>query len=183
MSLQTLLDAGFERIGAWRLAGRDAGMELDGTADRKPGVYAFVVDGVVQHVGSAQRGLHVRFRRYATSQTMRTSARIRSNIIACLKTGTTVDVYALQPRALEWRSLPVDLVAGLGQYATVNELAKAENMNASYVVRTYSASRCSRPTSSKLSSMCDAAGHASVAAHPKGTAGRVKPVAGCISSA
>jgi hypothetical protein len=113
MSLQILLDARFERVGAWRIGGTAASMELDGNAGREAGVYAFVVDGVIHYIGSAQRGLHGRFRRYVTSRTLRTSTRIRSNIIACLREGKAVEVYALQPQAVEWRSLPVDLVTGL----------------------------------------------------------------------
>lgn len=113
MTLQALMDAGFERIGNWHLVDEGAGIRLNGNAAREAGVYAYVVDGVIHYIGSAQRGLHVRFRRYATTKTLRTSSRIRSNIIACLKEGKAVEVYALQPQAMQWRNLPVDLVAGL----------------------------------------------------------------------
>jgi hypothetical protein len=101
MSLQILLDAGFERIGAWRVIGTAARIELDGKSDRGAGVYAFVVDGVIHYIGSAQRGLHVRLRRYVTSKTLRTSARIRNNIIACLKAGNTVEDHGKPGRLVE----------------------------------------------------------------------------------
>jgi Uri superfamily endonuclease len=65
-------------VGNWRLTAAGDGIMLDGKAERIAGVYAYVVDGVVYYVGSAQRGLHTRFRRYVTSQTMRTSIRIRA---------------------------------------------------------------------------------------------------------
>jgi hypothetical protein len=112
MNLQNLLDAGFQRVGTWRLIESGSGMRLEGDAAREAGVYAYTVDGVVCYVGSAQRGLHT-LRRYATTKTMKTSTRIRGEIISCLNDGKTVEVYALQPPATHWKGLPVDLVAGL----------------------------------------------------------------------
>ena len=104
---------GFARVGAWRLTAAGDGIVLDGEAERLAGVYAYVVDGRVHYIGSAQRVLHNRFRRYITSQTMRTSMRVRGEIIACLTQGNIVEIFALVPPKLSWRGLPVDLVAGL----------------------------------------------------------------------
>ncbi len=105
--------SGFMRVGNWRLTAAGDGIVLDGKAERIAGVYAYVVDGVIHYVGSAQRGLHTRFRRYVTSQTMRTSMRIRGEIVGFLAQGRIVEVFVLSPPAFEWRGLPVDLVAGL----------------------------------------------------------------------
>jgi hypothetical protein len=108
-----LTQAGFVRVGEWRLTAKNDGLLLDGQADRLAGVYAYVADGEVRYVGSAQRGLHTRFRRYVTTETMRTSARIRGKIIECLTAGSSVEVFTISPPAFDWRGLPIDLVAGL----------------------------------------------------------------------
>ena len=65
------------------------------------------------YVGSAQRGLHRRFRNYILSQTMRTSQRVRGEIIEVLAGGRTVDIYTLLPPAHTWEGLPVDLISGV----------------------------------------------------------------------
>jgi hypothetical protein len=112
-TLDSLIEAGFQRVGTWRATTRDRGMELDFVSDRAPGVYAYAVDGVIHYIGSAQRGLHSRFRRYAITTTLRTSARIRSEILDCLARGQTVEIYTLCPPSTSWRGLPVDLIAGI----------------------------------------------------------------------
>ncbi|MCJ1903110.1 GIY-YIG nuclease family protein [Paracoccus versutus] len=88
-------------------------MDLDAECPKDAGVYAFVVARTVRYVGSAQRGLRGRFRRYATTGTMRTSARVRDEILACLTQGQPVEIYTLTPPPYEWNGLPVDLVAGI----------------------------------------------------------------------
>jgi hypothetical protein len=108
-----LTRAGFVRIGEWRRTESGEGLRLEGEAERLAGVYAYVVDGEVRYVGSAQRGLHTRFRRYIATKTMRTSGRIKGKIIECLKKGSLVEVFTFSPPAFDWRGLPIDLVAGL----------------------------------------------------------------------
>lgn len=82
--------------------------------ERTPGVYAYAVDGVVMYVGSAQRGLHGRLRHYEISRRMRTSARVRTEILKCLVHGDSVEVYLLpEPPAISWNGIPVNLIAGL----------------------------------------------------------------------
>jgi hypothetical protein len=108
-----LTQAGFVRVGKWRLTESGDGLVLDGRAERIAGVYVYTVDGEVRYVGSAQRGLHRRLQRYITSKMMRTSARIRGKIIECLKKECLVEVFTLSPPAFDWGGLPVDLVAGL----------------------------------------------------------------------
>lgn len=111
--LPKLITAGFRRMGCWRPTSAGDGIELDFTAERAPGVYAYVVNGVVHYVGSAQSGLHGRFRRYAITKTMRTSRRIRDKILGCFAAGQAVEIYTLVPPSLIWHDLPVDLIAGL----------------------------------------------------------------------
>ena len=123
-AVSALIEAGFELVGCWRPAA--GSIELDGAARREAGVYAYVVEGVVKYVGSAQRGLHGRLRRYAITKTLRTSARVRGEIQECLTCGKTVEVYALVPPPLVWKELPVDLVVGLEE-GLIRQLQPAWN--------------------------------------------------------
>jgi hypothetical protein len=104
---------GFRRVGCWRLVAAGDGIELDFTADREPGVYVYAVDGIAHYVGTAHRGLHGRFRRYAITKSMRTSQRIRKKILCFLAAGRVVEIYTLTPPELVWQGLPVDLIAGI----------------------------------------------------------------------
>lgn len=113
--VDALTAAGFRLTARWTAtdAPNRRCMDLDAVCPNDAGVYAFVVAGNVRYVGSAQSGLHGRFRRYATTSTMRTSARVRDEVLACLSQGQTVEIYTLSPPAHEWNGLPVDLIAGL----------------------------------------------------------------------
>lgn len=113
LGLAGLVTAGFQKVGEWLIDQTGSGILLHGTTDKRAGVYVYAVGGVVHYVGSAQRGLHGRFRRYAITKTVRTSARIRSEIVVCLSRGDPVEIYALQPALIDWNGLPVDLAAGL----------------------------------------------------------------------
>lgn len=113
--LDTLIAAGFRKTACW--VATDApnckGMDVDSLCPRDAGIYAFMVGGTVRYVGSAQRGLHSRFRRYATTETMRTSARVRGKILGCLLEQESVEIHTLIPPPFVWNSLPVDLIAGI----------------------------------------------------------------------
>lgn len=113
--LEKLIAAGFHKAGCW-IATDSAdlkGIDMDTPCPRDAGVYAFVAGGTVRYVGSAQRGLHSRFRRYATTETMRTSVRVRGKILGCLLEQESVEIYTLIPPPFVWNSLPVDLIAGI----------------------------------------------------------------------
>lgn len=113
VSIRHLLDAGFRWAGRWE-SPDGASIARGFDVDRKPGVYVYAVNGMVMYVGSAQNGLHNRFRNYETSKTKRTAMRIRREILASLALGNAVDVYLLPaPLALRWNGLPVDLIAGI----------------------------------------------------------------------
>ena len=113
--LTTLTTSGFQRLGEWQHGPEHGphGVGWGFSCPATPGVYAFAVDGAVMYIGSAQRGLRTRLRQYTGSTTLRTAARVRAEIIAALSAGSTVEVYALTPPQIEWRGLPVDLVAGI----------------------------------------------------------------------
>lgn len=127
-AMNILTAAGFRKAGHWIAtdAANRQGMDVDAPCPRDAGVYAFVVAGTVRYVGSAQRGLHSRFRRYATTSTMRTSARVRDEILACLAQGQAVEIYTLIPPSFTWNGLPVDLVAGIEE-GLIREMRPAWN--------------------------------------------------------
>lgn len=128
ITLPNLIAAGFHRAGTWQACQdpNTQGMAIDFNCAREPGLYAFVVADQVRYVGSAQRGLRGRFRRYATTQTMRTSARVRSEVLRCLEAGESVEIYTLTPPKLEWNGLPVDLIMGLEE-ALIRNIRPAWN--------------------------------------------------------
>jgi hypothetical protein len=107
-----LLDAGFQRLGDWRLL--DGRIELDAQAPDVPGVYAFALSGVVVYIGVAQNGLRVRMDQYRLGHSgQRTNARLNGLIHKALEAGEQVTVMIAIPPALEWNGLPIDGSAGL----------------------------------------------------------------------
>jgi excinuclease UvrABC nuclease subunit len=108
-----LLDAGFVRIGWWTSIS-DAAFALDSIAPREPGVYAFVVDGVIRYVGLTQRGLRGRMAHYVRGHSrQRTSARVKELILAALRAGSSIEILVAMPAAMEWNGLPVLTAPGL----------------------------------------------------------------------
>ena len=80
-----LLRAGFEFIGEWV---QEAGstITLDGRAPAKPGVYAFVVDGVVVYIGFTNSDLRTRFEQYRRGHVLQpNNARIKRLISSRLR--------------------------------------------------------------------------------------------------
>jgi hypothetical protein len=57
--LNRLIAAKFEKTGTWRRNEQQQAI-CDGSVPTSPGVYLFIVGGVVQYVGSAQRSLFAR---------------------------------------------------------------------------------------------------------------------------
>lgn len=111
-AIDVLVDAGFELLGEW-VAG-EAGIGLSTKAPKDPGVYAFVVDGLVKYVGLTKMGFHRRMYSYSKpGSTQRTSQRINEIIAGHVSAGTVVEVYIAVPPALEWNGLPIHTAAGL----------------------------------------------------------------------
>jgi hypothetical protein len=111
-----LLAGGFVRAGVWRRDDRTGSIRFEGDAPlpKEPGVYAYAVGGVVQYVGSAQRGLRRRLRHYEITKTLRTAHRIRQEILTLLADGREVEVFTIVPPPITLSTgLPIDVVAGL----------------------------------------------------------------------
>jgi hypothetical protein len=113
VAIEVLVDAGFTRLGAWTLDS-EGRIALDTPAPRDPGVYAFVVDGLIKYVGVSRAGIRSRMSNYRLGQTgQKTSARVNLIINEHAAAGTLVEVYVAMPPALEWNGLPVITSAGL----------------------------------------------------------------------
>lgn len=114
-----LLAGGFARAGVWKRDDATGSIRFEGTEalPGEPGVYAYAVNGVVHYVGSAQRGLRGRLRRYEITKTLRTSHRVRQEILtllAALAADIDVEVFTVVPPPVALPGgLPFDSVAGL----------------------------------------------------------------------
>lgn len=104
---------GFARRASWRLTAETA-IQIDTVLSNEPGVYAFVIDGIVQYVGLASRSVAKRLYFYARpAATQRTNIRLNSKIGELLKAGTLVDVLVAHPTDSEWNGLRISGAQGL----------------------------------------------------------------------
>ena len=114
MDLQTLLDAGFEKVGEWRSSGGDLVLEASADLKRPGAVYAFVAEGHVVYIGVAQRPLSQRLRLYSKpGPTQTTSQRLKRLLLSALDSRQMIEVVAIWPEQSEWNGLPVDNAAGI----------------------------------------------------------------------
>lgn len=112
-SSDKLLTAGFKRLGACRLLSGD-NFELDAVAPMSPGVYAFVVEGVIRHIGLTKGTLRTRLGHYVYGHSgQKTNARVKGLILASLAADQKVEVLIASPEEGDWNGLPVDVAAGL----------------------------------------------------------------------
>lgn len=112
LTVEVLATAGFKRLGTWRSG--EAGIELGAPAPKRPGVYAFAVDGTVQYVGVTHNTFHQRMYQYRRGDPgQKTNARINPAIAAELAGGRTVEIYLAMPDPTTWNGLPVNTAAGL----------------------------------------------------------------------
>lgn len=113
LTVERLVAAGFTEVGCWELNdARDLTHSID--LPRKPGVYAFAIDGIVQYVGLASRSLHQRlgfYRKPGPSQ--RTNIRLNEVIRGHLGEGRTVQVLIGHPPDQEWNGLRISGAEGL----------------------------------------------------------------------
>jgi hypothetical protein len=112
LTVDVLVAAGFTLLGTWTAG--DDGIELEVPAPKRPGVYAFAINGTVQYVGVTQGTFHQRmyqYRRGDPGQT--TNARINPVIAAELAAGRIVEIYLAMPDPAIWNGLPVNMAAGL----------------------------------------------------------------------
>lgn len=108
-----LRTGGFVQVGDWRLNEDRSRAVFHGDAPKEAGVYAYLVDGVISYVGSAQRGLKRRLRHYVLADNKRTSMRVREAITVKLLAGHAVEVFTIVPEPMEHKGLPIDAVVGL----------------------------------------------------------------------
>lgn len=112
VAVDVLIDGGFALLGTWIAS--ETGIGLSAPAPRDPGVYAFVINGLVKYVGLTKSGFHRRMYHYQKpGATQSTSIRINHIIAEHVGAGTVVEVYIAVPPALEWNGLPVHSAAGL----------------------------------------------------------------------
>jgi hypothetical protein len=111
-----LKSGGFKLRGVCSSGTTNVTMIISGNSEpKKPGVYAFVVDGEIRYIGSAQRGLHERLGHYQTTQGRYTAARVRAEVLKVIMGGKKVEVFTYMPNqtTIIKNNLPVDLVAGI----------------------------------------------------------------------
>ena len=97
-----LLKIGFEKAGQWELEKDAIRANFTMHAEQHNVLYAFACDGEVLYVGQSKRTLRKRMGNYSGS-TLRdssTNGRNKSLIIELLKTGSSVDIYALPDSGL-----------------------------------------------------------------------------------
>ena len=112
LTVEQLKAGGFEEASHWRVDEASLLEILDLPA--KPGVYAFVVDGVAQYVGIASNSLHQRLRFYARpSATQRTSQRLNRTIAELCGSGVRIDVLIAFPSDFKWGGFAVKGAEGL----------------------------------------------------------------------
>lgn len=110
---QELLRAGFSNIGEWTRTG-DSGIKLIGDPPERPGVYAFVLEGVIAYVGSTVSGLRSRMDQYRHGyEGQRTNRRVKGLIHAAIESGRKVEVLVATPEHRDWNGLPVNTAVGL----------------------------------------------------------------------
>lgn len=113
--MNRILRIGFCKVGTWHL--KDAGIayELETIALRPHTLYAFVVNDEVCYVGKTTKTLRKRLNSYARpGSTQATNLRNNANILAALKAGSTVEIFALPDDELHrYGDFHLNLAAGL----------------------------------------------------------------------
>lgn len=113
LSVQTLLDGQFSRIGCWQLDER-ATLVLAGSAPDVPGVYAFVINGHAQYIGVASTSLAKRLYFYRKpGPTQKTNIRMNAALREALAGGRSIDVFVATPPTLDWNGWRVSGPEGL----------------------------------------------------------------------
>lgn len=146
LTVQRLLDCGFEEVGCWELNdARDLSHSID--LPTKGGVYAFAIDGVVQYVGLASKSLRQRlgfYRKPGASQ--RTNVRLNEIIRGHIAKGTVVQILTAHPPDYDWNGFKISGPEGL-EAGIIAEFDLPWNMRGAHpavVKATKSASRVSR---------------------------------------
>ena len=113
LTVQRLLQAGFEEVGCWELnSARDLSHRI--VLPQEAGVYAFAIDGVVQYVGLASKSLRQRlgfYRKPGASQ--RTNIRLNEIIRGQIAQDTVVQILIAHPSDCEWNGFRISGAEGL----------------------------------------------------------------------
>lgn len=108
-----LLGAGFKLLGTWTQPSAGE-ILLSAKAPNDPGVYAFILEGVIVYIGLTQTGLRTRLDHYRRGhERQRTSRRVKGLIATALFEKKRVEVLIAIPPALNWNGLPINTAAGL----------------------------------------------------------------------
>ena len=113
-----LADFGFIEAGEWKLSERSkSGIDFTLSALKHERViFAFVVDGQAKYVGICQGSevaLADRMNRFKHRAGGGTNERIAARISNVLSAGKRVKVLAFKPAPVQYKGVPLDLVAGL----------------------------------------------------------------------
>jgi hypothetical protein len=114
--LNSLIAVKFQKTGTWHRNEQGQAICV-GPVPKSPGVYLFVVDGVVHYIGSSLKSLHSRMRGYERRQRGRTPQRpIHSELGNAIEARTVVKVHTVvikEPIQYDPDGLPVDYAIGL----------------------------------------------------------------------
>lgn len=120
VNLAKLRDAGFEHVGKWVLTQQGLGLNLnDVIGNKKDVLYAFAVDDALRYIGKTASTLRSRLQGYKTppataNSGASTNIKNHQNIVAALKQGSAVDIYALHAfPSQEHFGFAVSVAAGL----------------------------------------------------------------------
>jgi len=113
--MKRLVDIGFQKVGCWKLKEEQVALELNSQENTNNVLYAFVSDGTVMYVGKTTQPLKKRMYGYLKpGKTQSTNIKNRNNILASLKAGNFVDIFALPDSGLlNYGGFHVNVAAGL----------------------------------------------------------------------
>ena len=113
LRVEKLTACGFAEVGCWELSeASDLTHSID--LPKRPGVYAFAIDGVVQYVGLASKSLHQRlnfYRKPGASQ--RTNVRLNEVIRGQIGAGAVVQIFVAHPPDQHWNGFKISGAEGL----------------------------------------------------------------------
>ena len=114
--MNRLIDIGFEKVGHWRVVGKELEFELTSLAQAENVLYAFLSQGEVKYIGKTSRSLEKRLYGYKYPDTTQ-STNIKNNaanVREILLDGGSVEVWAwADPGYLRYGEFRVNLAAGL----------------------------------------------------------------------